>query len=310
MDRWRFIPLLFGTALALSALAGCATLPDVAPFTGATGDLRAAVVSGGAVVDTELRMLPGGAGVADRFALEWQARVRALDAVAEYSASLAAIVDAGNHGKQSASNLADAIKGLAQTAGVAVPAAGAVPIVVDAATIIYGQIAVVRGAHSLEEALDASQPVIAQIGTVIAKDLRDARDIWVSAGTEVRARIRTEQQVGFAFREDLVAARDRLYARSFENLGTEQRRRLAEIDGQIAATDRWYVPMTAELQRADKRIQAGTRLLSAAVDAATAWAKAHEQLIVAVKTRHPVTAHSVALAAVEIRDLARRIQAL
>ncbi|MBI5503654.1 MAG: hypothetical protein HY899_02560 [Deltaproteobacteria bacterium] len=310
MDRSRFLPRLFGVALVLSVIGGCATLPDVGPFTGATGDLRTAVVSSGAVVDTELRMMSGAAGRADLFALQWQNRVRALDAVAEYSASLAAIVDAGNHGKESATKLADAIKGLAQTAGIAVPAAGAVPIVVDAATMIYGQIAVVRGAHSLEEALDASQPAIAQIGTVIAKDLRDARDIWLSAGAEVRAKIQTDQQIGLAFREELIAARDRLYAKSFEDLTAEQRRQLAEVDGQIAATDRWYVPMTTELQRADERFQAGTRLLATGADAVTTWARAHEQLIDAVKTRRPVTAQSVALAAVQVRDLARRIQEL
>lgn len=310
MDGLRAFFRLFGAALLLSALGGCAALPDVGPFTGATGDLRTAVVSSGAVVDTELRAMSDGAQLADRFALEWQERVRALDALSGYSAALAAIVDAGNNGKQSATKLADAIKGLAQTAGVAIPVAGAVPIVVDAATMIYGQIAVVRAADSLQEALDASQSVIAQIGTVISRDLRDARDIWLAANAQVRSTIQTQQQVGLGFRDELIAARDRLYAKSFDDLGTEQRRELAQIDEQIAVTDRWYVPMMAELRQADERAKAGTRLLAAAADAVTAWSQAHGQLVVAVESRRPVTAQSVALAAVDIRDLARRVQEL
>jgi hypothetical protein len=310
----RLYPLRsFGSLLMLfiaGTFIGCASLPEVGPFVDATAELRSAVVASGSTAVTELRLMPDGGGSADRLAQMWSGRVQAVDALVFYADSLRSIFKAGQQGGQAARALADSVTGLAQGVGVVIPAAGALPVAADAATFVYSHIALIRASNSLEEALVNAQPAVKRIAVVLAQDLRATDEILQTANADIRQRTLIKHQVEWRFREDLLAEQTALYAKARGDRTAADEARLFDIDRLLISTKVWYDPLQNELKQAEHRLRAGRQLLAAAVQIIGQWADAHEQLVLAVRDRRTLNTQALVQAAVDIRDLIKRVREL
>lgn len=168
------------------ALAGC-QLPDVGPFVEGTAQLRGAVAASGAAVEQELRHGLGADEYADKLKTDWEARNASMIAMLRYAQSLSEIVAAGNEGSASAGKVADAVRGLAEAAGIAIPGSpAAAAVATDAVKFLYGQIATIRAADQLAGALDEAQPAVEKIAHLMRRDLEDL-EVIAQATTGLQA---------------------------------------------------------------------------------------------------------------------------
>lgn len=302
-----YLLLLVG---AFSALSGCTSLPSVNPFVDATAEMRSAVVSAGSATELELQQMEGGEEFTKNFQKQWESRVQAMNAMADYADSLQAIVAAGQQSENTVNALADNVTRLAKAAGIAMPAAGSLTLATDTAKFVYQQIALMRASHSLEKALASSQAAIEQIAVKMALDLKDAKDIFKAANADIIHQIKEKNNVGLGFRKELLSERDKIYGRGYFHLTEEDKRRLSEFDHMVEETNNWYVPMQENLGKVEKRLAAGEALFNAAQDAVAQWGLAHYKLVLAIRERRPVSVESLTLAATEVRSLVKRMRAL
>lgn len=297
-------------AFAVLIFASCTSLPDVGPFVEATTEVRSAVAQAGTTVEEELRRMKGGEQSAEDLKAQWSSRVEALNAMVDFSASLQSITSASRQGAQSVAALADGVTQLAGASGIVVPASATVGVAVDAAQVIYREIAVMRAAKSLEEALERSRRPVDEIAKKIGEDIADLKVIFQAASDSITGDLEIEHQVGLNFRDELVNRRKELYALGAVGLTAAQKRELTELDGLIAATNDWYTPFQTQLNEARIRLSAGEVLIATSSDAVKQWGLAYNNLVLALKDRRPVSTMSLTRAAIDIRDLIGRIREL
>ena len=307
--RMRMVDCLLMLCVA-ATFVGCTSLPEVGPFVDATAEMRSAVVVSGSTVVAELRLMPEGEALATTLEQEWAKRAQAVNALVIYAESLRTIIKAGQQGGQAARALADAVTGLAQGVGVVVPGAGALPVAVDAATFVYSHIALIRASHSLEEALVNAQPAVKRITMILAQDLKAVDDILQAANTDIQQRMVIKHQVEWNFRNSLVSEQQSLYTKARSDRTAADEARLLSIDQLLTSTKVWYDPLQSELEQTKQRLHAGRHLIGAAIQITEQWAAVHEQLVFAVRDRRTINPQALVQAAVDIRDLIRRIRAL
>ena len=171
----------------------------------ASNQLRSAVATSGAAVETELRLMSGGASLADQLHTQWKARNEAFAALTTYARSLQDIIAAGENGAAAAEKIADSVAALAKGAGVALPGSPeAISVVTDAAKFISAQIAIARAARSLQQSLVAAQPAVDEICRLIASDLHDLNDLFVAAATATDDAIRADYGDVIGYRKRLL----------------------------------------------------------------------------------------------------------
>src|SRR5689334_21109279 len=101
--------------------AGCAALPDVAPFAAASRQLAGAVKASGTAISEDLHARPDLEARARAFDGAWAVRNDLMRAVVAYSDSLVGIVKAAGDSREAARSLADKVGSLAQAVGVIQP---------------------------------------------------------------------------------------------------------------------------------------------------------------------------------------------
>ncbi len=299
--------------LCTGVFAGCASLPDFSPFATATADMSSAVIASGTTIESALQPIAGWESFATQFAKDWQTRKQAMHGMVEYADGLNQITQAGRSGADSAGALADSLTGLATAAGMAVPGGSVVvSTVTKAAKLIYEQIALVRAARSLKNAMASAQPVIDRVTEIIVQDLKAGGDVFLLAHSTIRGDIQLENQVQLGFRHQLIGARDELYKKGVSALSATESARLLEIGQLIASADAWYQPMQEQLQQVQKRLNAGRNLIAAASDATMQWRIVHHNLVAALQQGGNITisAPTLAQAAVQIRGLINRMREL
>jgi hypothetical protein len=294
----------------LALLGACTNLPDVGPFVQSTAEVRSAVITAGTVAVEELKHMPDGTTYAERLSAQWQARLRAMDGLVDYADALQSIVASGRQGASSVGALADSVGQLAAVAGIVFPPAGAAQGVTDAAKFVYAQIALVRAASALEDALVQSQPAIEQIARTIAQDLDDLSAVFQLANAGILLALQKEHNLDLGFRQSLVDERNTLYAKGVGAFTAQERTRLKEINEFIASTNEWYGPYTQRRDNIQRRLRAGQTLCQAAAGTVVRWGLAHNNLVLAVQERRPVSTQSLVQAAVDLRDLIQRIRML
>jgi hypothetical protein len=233
-----------------------------------------------------------------------------MDGLVDYADALQSIVAAGRQGASSVGALADSVSQLAAAAGIVFPPAGAVVGATDVAKFVYAQIALVRAASALEEALAQSQPAVEQIAHIIAQDLNDLGDVFQAANAAILLALQTEHNLDLGFRQGLVDERTTLYAKGVGAFTAQERTRLKEINEFIAATNEWYGPYTRRRDDIERRLRAGQTLFQAAAETVARWGLAHHNLVRAVQERRPVSTQSLTQAAIDLRDLIQRIRML
>ncbi len=240
-------------------------MPEVGPFVDATVEMRSAVASSGNAVEAALRQMPGDQNYADNFARQWSTRVQAVDTLVDYAESLHAIVQAGQTGGQAVGALANAVTSLAKGVGVVMPAAGIVSVATDTATFIYSQIALIRAAKSLQEALVHTQPAVERMASIIALDLKNADDILQAALLNLLQQRQIDYQVELGFRNGLMLEQKALYAQGPQALTVQEKARLLEINQFLKSTDTWYAPLQAEQEQRTKQLRTGRALIALTV---------------------------------------------
>jgi hypothetical protein len=294
-------------AAVASAVAGCTALPDAGPFVDATAQYRSAMVAAGGAIEGELREIQATAQ-AEEFARVWDVRLRATDALVAYARSLAAIVEAGNEGAASARRVADSVQKLAGAAGIALPAAPAVGVAVDATAFIYGQIAAVRASSSLASAIETAGPAIDQIASAMAKDLQAADPIVRAANRIAGTNLTKEFNEEMSHYAALQKARREIYRKPA--LTPQDEERLLQLDRLIGATRAWRDRLEAEELATAERLRASRKLIASARQGLGAWALAHRDLAAAVADGRKIDPAALVSAAGEIRELVRRVQSL
>ena len=294
--------------LLIVGLTGCASLPNVGPFVDASNQLRSAVATSGTTVEAELRLIPGGAAFADQLEQNWEARNKAFAAMAGYSSSLKAIVDAGHEGAVAAQKVADSVSGLAKAAGLALPGSPeAVAVATDIVKFISAQIALARAARSLDQAMEAAQPAVEAITRRIGADLKDLEEILVAASKANDNAIRTGDEF-----KDLIGYRNQL----LRQMGTSNPADAATLAQQVQlgqlleSTEAWHSRYLARRKETDTRLRLGRALIQTALQSANDWGMAHGNLIMALKERRPANTDSLIQAAAEIQGLIRKVREL
>ena len=294
------------TAILAAILTGCASLPDVGPFVDASNQLRSAVATSGATVQSELRLMPGGEAFADQLENQWQARDKAFAGLAAYASSLQGIVDAGNDGAASAQRVADSVAGLAGAAGVALPGSPeAIATATDIAKFLSVQIATARAAKSLEESLQAAQPAIEAISVRIAADLKDIEEIFIAASTATENAVRTSDEF-----KDLIGYRNNLLRQisQADPADPDTAEHQVQLGQMLQASDEWHANYLAQRKAIQDRLRLGRALIQAATQSARDWGIAHGALLTALQERRPVNIASLVHAAEEIQILVRKVR--
>ena len=295
--------------LAVFLAAGCAALPDVSPFATASRQLAGAIKASGTAISEDLHASPDLEAKAKAFDSAWTVRNDLMRAVVAYSDSLVAIVKASGDSRAAARSLADKVGGLAQAVGVVQPGAGpAIDVAADTAAFVWAQIALARAAASLEEALRQAQPAIERL-TIIKSDSRDLVIVVRGLAEAQRTALGTTYNEALGYRKDLGGRRGRLRAK----FGTLTDAEVAEL----RRIDELMVPVNAEAQRyeeqkakVDTREKANLQLIAATRDAMEQWAAAHREVALSLENRRPVSTESLTEAAIELRDLVKRIREL
>ncbi len=308
-SRFQAQQVLWSMSLILTLLtAGCASLPDVGPFVDATNQLRSAVASSGATVEAELRMIPAENAAADQLARQWAARNQAFAAMADYANSIQAIVDAGNKGAESAQKVADSVKAFAGAAGVALPGSPeAVALATDVAKFVYNQIALAHAAKSLEKSMEAAQPAIESIATLLTSDLKDLDDILQAANKSVELDFRNEFSDQISYRNHL---RNLIINRAVNPNDEGNLASQVQLSQLLEATNAWYGEYLEGREKIANRLRTRRALIHAAVRSPQDWAVAHGQIVAALKAGRPVNTQSLVQAAIEIRELIRKVREL
>ena len=309
--------LLLPAVLAL--LTGCATLPDITPYRDATLQLRSAVVAGGNAVQSGLESAAASyekedataakiREEADKFSVEWQARIKGADALVAYSEAVTDIARSGTEGAASARLLADALTGLATGVGVVLPPAGTVATVTDVATFVYGHIAVARAAKSLDQALQSAQPVVDRAATVLSQDLQASLDILHAARRLQATALALKYNEETAYLKTLAEERKTIYGKG--TLTSADEKRLRQIDALFEATREWREPMEKAQAEMDVQYRLRIQLIHATQVAVAEWAAAHRSLATAVKENRTVNVEALVQATLEAKELVRRLRAL
>jgi len=162
---------------AVILLGGCGSLPDLKGFAEATGDIQTGIATVGsefsesipATVSCGRDKNEKPINCKARFESEWRHRVDAIAAIADYSDSLAQIVDAGNAGAESAERVMKSATGLLDVLKVA-PLSS---VITDAATKALAALAKYRALRSLDDAIDKAHGPISDVAGLLEKDLDD-----------------------------------------------------------------------------------------------------------------------------------------
>jgi hypothetical protein len=307
--------LALATALAL--LTGCATLPDVTPYRDATVQLRSTVLVGGHAVESGLlsaaASLDADADKAqqikartDQFSKDWRVRVEAVDGLVAYAEAINSLALAGKEGAASARSLADSLTRLASSLGLTLPASGTLTSATDVAAFVYGHIAAVRAAPSLDQALENAQPVVDRAALLLAKDLQASMDVLRAAHEIERTALVGKYNNELGYLHALDKERAKLYAKGTLDPAEEQRlRQIAEL---YAATRDWREPMEKVRADSETTLKARMALIVATQAAVAEWAAAHRAIAVAVKENRKVNVEALVQATLEARELIRRLR--
>lgn len=302
----------FGRVVAVCAwvlgacLAGGCQLPDVGPFVEGTAQLKGAVAAGGAVVEQELRLAFDDPKRADELHANWEARNKAMSALLRYAQSIDAIVAAGNAGAESAGKVADSVKGLAEAAGLAIPGGpAAAAVATDAVKFLYGQIATIRAAGQLAAALDEAQPAVERVAQLMRKDLDDLT-VVIRAAEQVRTiKLQGKYKQLNSDRDSILGAMQK------HNPGiTAERGEYKALTELWAAIKPEYDAYLQESKALDDRRMAAAAVIDATGRALDEWAAAHAELASAARHKRVASTQSLVAAAVELRDLVKRIRDL
>jgi hypothetical protein len=267
-------------------VGGCATPPDVKPFSDSTQALTLGVGSVQKSVSDELARV-NDAALTTQFHQEWDARVKAMNAMSDYAEALVGVVEAGNKGGETAQAVLDAGKEFLTTVGVAAPAGSAVATAVqDAVVLAFKKVVADRAAHTVADALKAADPAVQDVANALAADLPVMKKVLATLRTDalrdytVKAKTAPDDPLNAVRVADVSAQLGQLRRQqATQPSAADVRAKLDELDHEMARPA--YAKFLAEEKEINDRFDAYDRLIDQAADLTTAWGMSHKKLIAA-----------------------------
>jgi len=332
MEPINSVGVWFLVLVLAGLLGGCATLPDTSGYTIATIQVRQAVATTGEVVEGELlSAIKAGATTADAASVKhlnsaWASVIRSLDAMVAHAQSIEQIVDAGNKGAESANQVANSVKRLADAVKVdalTVANATVFQLSVETVAFVYGEYSKHVGAQFLEEALEKFGPSMAGISALVQAQIADARRLF---GEQIEAQVQLLQTPAQAADDagkrygnwlkrhgeldEAAAQATQLLVRGIRNNKADEIVKAKALIADVEAGQKIIAPRLAEyetkLQHIRQREKVGRSILWTAENAVAAWGNAHQQLVKAVRERKPVSVELLTAAVFEVRTLIQR----
>ena len=302
-------------------LAGCTSLPNTSGYTTASIQLKQAVVTTGNVVEQELlsaievKAINIDQNNVNEFQEAWSATNGVLDAMVVHAQSIEQIVDAGKKGEDSARNIANSVEKLVKAIDVAFPAKPGVDTVVH----LYSEYSRYVAGKSLEETLDKSGPIIANISKLVEENLKDAGrlfnlqieaqvqelDVQFGEWNTLHDRFSTHALEAVKNLESIIKDKEASDIEKAEAM-TKMKDELKFIENGLKMIEPHLAEYKAIKKAILRRKQAGNLIFGAAENAITAWGATHQQLATAVKERKIVSVESLTTTVVEIRSLIQR----
>jgi len=324
----RSVPRFVAASVLVAAIAaGCRTPPDLAPFTDATSQLAGSIKASGRVTCDEIDavasdwpppQLAAAKKVKDDFRREWTERDALADALLDYSASLAAIVAAGDQGAQSAANVGDAFKKLTDAVDVALPP-GTLKVF-DASLhlgeYLYGKYAKDRAAATLGESMRNMQPAIDETARVLGESLRQI-ETGLDALRDQAAQNVEDEPAGGGFTvsterdalKKLIARRHALVASlAREPQAPAAVADLAAVDAGIKSQTELLAPFDAKKAADRTRLSEEMRLARTAREGLVEWAAAHGRLADAALAKRAPNVDELMQTVMDIRGMIKDIR--
>jgi hypothetical protein len=291
--KFRSLPLPFvlATFIAWLNFTGCAT-PDLAPFASASSTLAGSVKQGGNLAInpiTQRSMWVGDQLVAPSdenhpakaLRDQWGARLKTMDAVIVYSASLAAISDASAKRKENATQLVDSVKKLASAVpGINVGAGPAGDLMISG----LGMLVEVKAWHDMAKAVAAADPAIQKIAEIIAKDMASLRDLFESPIRADIARVSNALRPVDRTYAALQNARQNLRVNvAADPNGSNSGDALTRLDTLAEGVRPELESLREEREDLEDNLASGKEFFDAAIKGIEAWAQTHTELAAAFK---------------------------
>jgi hypothetical protein len=317
-------------------LGGCGSIPDLKPFADATADIQTGVTSLGVDYGASI---PGDSKCGpstcrDRFAQEWKPRVEVVAAIANYSDSLAQIADAGKSSAETAGRVMTSVGGLLDAVKV--------PLAAPAAKIVERFISEgikYKALKSLDEAVDAAHPLIAEVIVLLDKDLAvlaDEVDV-IKFGAESAVRLKdedgTRSQLAFA-RKSLAAHRQAMQtdhqslaglakkmaggqcsecgkeAQAIDQRLGEARTRLVAMERDVQSLEKSNAPLQAELDAVGARAIKTRTAIGKLRTGLQEWVTVHKGLGDNVRRSLRPNVRALVTTASDIRKLVEELRAI
>lgn len=282
--------ILIGLAAAL-LVVGCAT-PDLKPFAKATAILSASVKTAGdlainqlaaqkIVIDEETISLSDTNHPAVRLQEAWKLRRETMDAVVDYSASLAAIADAAAKRKANAEEIAGALGKLASY----FPQASTIaPAGVTLVSKLTQALIEVKASHDLARAVNAAHPVVEHVGILLEKDFERLETLYKEAMRDHRKSFKDQAEEPRKYYEWLLRQRANERKEFIEKPnGPGRQEQILTLDRLIAGVEPQVAACDREIAAATKKMAEGVKFYREARNAVSAWLKAHEGLCRSLK---------------------------
>lgn len=197
----------FTVLCLLAVLAGCATLPDMKGFTDQTATMVASVNSGVEESQDLFKAAEGNNTVSiQRLLTSWNATANCTKGVLAYSAALSAVVDAGNKGKESATQIGNAVNGLLKVVEQAPIASG----VVAGVASISGEVIMIKSSYDLKHAVEAAEPSVNASARIVRNQIEDLKELYLSTGQDLRTILEASGKADYAKYYNEMAAEELL----------------------------------------------------------------------------------------------------
>lgn len=342
--------------LCALSLGGCRTAPDMKPFADGTAQLASAIKTSGQTVVAEVDAMSvkwdkdqraAALATAEKFEQQWGRRNALADALADYSASLAAIASAGEQGEKSALAVADSFKKFTDAIDVAIPQAAAVGEAVKIGAKLYGKFAQAYAARTLGGTMRRLQPAIDETTLVLGGNLQQIEtgldsirdEIPNNVGSESidgskdGVKVRTERNTlknlslrrvalvtllndGTKARDDLRAEllkaadpdKEKEFAR-LAALNTDITAELASVEASLQSEAGLLAPFDARKVADQNRLSTEIELVRTVRAGLDDWAAAHARLAAAALEKKPLQVNELIQTANEIQDLVKTVRA-
>jgi hypothetical protein len=312
--------------LAAWLLTACQTIPDLSAWDRSTRDVGTAVIDGfystagvNADLAARLRRIDDPA-LLDR-ATQYAAASKVVSdraedyetlfgAMADYSASLAAIAKAS-------ANSDENVEAVAGSVNQFIGALGGTPLVgagFELGKLLASEIIKVRAARDFASAVQAADPIVGSVCDLLLKDLASAKAVLATKEEPIRTAISLPFEDRLKYRTLLEKRRTTLQTTVRNNSPDTSLSQVPEaseiqkVDVLLRDTDTWYVPLAKDIDQALITLSRTEQLIVQTSRAVGAWRASHASLAVAIQQKRAPESAKLAALAVRIRDLAAEIR--